>query len=100
MLLRWGERFKIAAALLWLYQRNHYFSLAVSENLRIFRNFFSREGIVTGGNSFLFASFFRLQTEKIVLGYNNDKIVLAISKNSRFAKIHSLLKYNQKEKTA
>ena len=62
--------------------------------------FFSREGIVTGGNSFLFASFFRLQTEKIVLGYNNDKIVLAISKNSRFAKIHSLLKYNQKEKTA
>lgn len=53
---------------------------------------------MTGGNSFLFASFFRLQTEKIVLGYNNDKIVLAISKNSRFAKIHSLLKYNQKEK--
>ena len=43
-------------------------------------------------SSFLFASFFRLQTEKIVLGYNNDKIVLAITKNSRFAKIHSLLK--------
>jgi len=55
---------------------------------------------VTGGSSFLFASFFRLQTEKNVLGYNDDKIVLAISKNSRFAKIHSLLKYNQKEKTA
>ena len=43
-------------------------------------------------NSFLFASFFRLQTGKIVLGYNNDKIVLAITKNSRFQKIHSLLK--------
>jgi len=40
----------------------------------------------------LFASFFRPGRVKIVLGYNNDKIVLAIAKNSRFEKIHILLK--------
>ena len=39
----------------------------------------------------LFASFFPYST-KFVLGYNKDKIVLAFAKNSRFEKIHSLLK--------
>jgi len=40
----------------------------------------------------LFASFFRPYSTKFVLGYNKDKIVLAFAKNSRFEKIHSLLK--------
>ncbi len=40
----------------------------------------------------LFASFFRPHSTKFVLGYNKDKIVLAFAKNSRFEKIHSLLK--------
>ena len=43
-------------------------------------------------SGFLFASFFRPHRTKFVLGYNKDKIVLAFAKNSRFKKIHSLLK--------
>ena len=40
---------------------------------------------------FFFASFFLLGDEKIVLGYNNDKIVLRFAKNSRFAAKNPLL---------
>ena len=48
--------------------------------------------------NFLFASFFRPEQEKFVLGYNKDKIVLPIAKNSCFEKMNDLLECFCEEK--